>query len=262
MQLEVISHHPRGKARPAPLLFIHGAWHAAWCWENFQPYFAKHGYESHALSLRGHGNSEGRKHYRWHSAARDYVADVAQIVQSLPVSPVLIGHSMGGYIIQKYLENHTAPAGVLLATVPATGIYQFALRVLLRSPWAFIKTHLFFDPWHVMATPKLAQASFFSPQMPSEEVLRHFRRLERASFRMELDMLFLGLPHPKKVTTPLLVLAAGNDRAFSVAEERATARAYNTRAEIFPEMAHDMMLERGWRKVADRILEWLRQRDL
>ena len=40
------------------------------------------------------------------------------------------------------------------------------------------------------------------------------------------------------------------------------SRAYGTTAEVFPGMAHDMMLEPGWRAVADRILGWLGERGL
>lgn len=47
-----------------------------------------------------------------------------------------------------------------------------------------------------------------------------------------------------------------------VAEAQATARAYRTEAEVFPNMAHDMMLEPGWRKVAERIVAWLQEWDL
>jgi hypothetical protein len=36
-----------------------------------------------------------------------------------------------------------------------------------------------------------------------------------------------------------------------------TARIYGTDAEIFPGIAHDVMLEAGWETVAKRILEWL-----
>jgi alpha-beta hydrolase superfamily lysophospholipase len=71
-----------------------------------------------------------------------------------------------------------------------------------------------------------------------------------------------NLPRPKRVQTPMLVLAAANDRVFSVAEEQATARAYGTEAIVFPDMAHDMMLERGWPQVADCILDWLQERGL
>jgi pimeloyl-ACP methyl ester carboxylesterase len=50
MQLEVIA-NAKNETRPAPILFVHGAWHAAWCWENFLPYFAQQGYAAYAISL-------------------------------------------------------------------------------------------------------------------------------------------------------------------------------------------------------------------
>ncbi|PRC62971.1 alpha/beta hydrolase, partial [Mycobacterium sp. ITM-2017-0098] len=31
--LEVIDKGSASAAHPAPLLFVHGAWHAAWCWD-------------------------------------------------------------------------------------------------------------------------------------------------------------------------------------------------------------------------------------
>jgi hypothetical protein len=37
----------------------------------------------------------------------------------------------------------------------------------------------------------------------------------------------------------------------------ATAKKYHTQAEFFPDMGHNMMLEPGWPKVADRIRSWL-----
>jgi alpha-beta hydrolase superfamily lysophospholipase len=72
-------------------------------------------------------------------------------------------------------------------------------------------------------------------------------------------MIAFNLPQPQKVKTPLLVLAAANDAIFSIAEAQATAKAYHTVAEIFPNMAHDMMLEPDWQKVADRMISWLTQ---
>jgi alpha-beta hydrolase superfamily lysophospholipase len=44
---------------------------------------------------------------------------------------------------------------------------------------------------------------------------------------------------------------------FSQAEIRRTAAVYGTTAEIFPAMGHDMILEPGWRAVAERIDGWL-----
>ena len=51
-----------GADHPVPLLFVHGAWHAAWCWdEHFLGYFADRGYRAVALSFRGHGDSPASK---------------------------------------------------------------------------------------------------------------------------------------------------------------------------------------------------------
>ena len=79
---------------------------------------------------------------------------------------------------------------------------------------------------------------------------------------MVYETLFLNLPRPQRITTPMLVLAAMNDRVFSVAEEQATARAYGTEAVVFPDMAHNMMLEPGWETVVERILAWLEKRGM
>ena len=75
--------------------------------------------------------------------------------------------------------------------------------------------------------------------------------------RLTLDTVLLDLPKPNRVKTPLLVLGAECDGCFTMKEVHATARAYRTEAEIFPGMGHDMMLEPGWREVAERIEGWL-----
>ena len=70
-------------------------------------------------------------------------------------------------------------------------------------------------------------------------------------------MMIFSLPNPEKITTKLLVLGAENDMIFYPDEVEATAKAYGTKAEIFPKMAHNMMLEADWKSVADYILNWL-----
>jgi pimeloyl-ACP methyl ester carboxylesterase len=262
VNLETIKEEPASDARSTPILFVHGMWHAAWCWaEHFLPYFAQHGYESHALSLRGHGGSEGRERLRWTSLA-DYVSDVAQVVGQMERPPVLVGHSMGGMIVQKYLESNGAPAAVQLASAPPGGVVRATLRVAARHPLAFVKANLMMSMFPVISTLQLAQEAFFSADMPEDKVRRYFTRLQDESFRAYLDMMGLSLPRPERVKTPILVLGAADDRLISPSEVEATARAYQTQAEVFPGIAHDMMLEAGWQVVADRILGWLNEQGL
>ena len=255
MQLEIRYEEPENRQYETPLLFIHGAWHGAWCWdEYFLAYFAEQGFSAHALSLRGHGKSEGK--LRW-ASIHDYVADVAQVASAFDTPPILIGHSMGGYVVQKYLEKHQALAGVLVATIPAQGIRGFFLRAWLKHPLTMLKTTLSMNPYHIINTPQKAQDEFFSASMPLEQVTRYHQHMHSESFRIIFDSLFLNLPNPKKIKTPLLMVSAENDKVFSLKEQEQTAKAYGIAPIVFPNMAHDMMLEAEWQSVADTIIEWI-----
>jgi len=262
MKLEIISRYPAGSTHSTPILFVHGAWHAAWCWDvNFLDYFAQHGFAAHALSLRGHGGSEGHHNLRWTRIA-DYVEDVARAALQLPAPPVLIGHSMGGFVVQKYLQDHASPAAVLLASVPPAGDLAITLRAARQHPMVFAKANLTLSLLPLMSTPRLAREFLFSKDLAYEQVLAYWEQLQDESYLAWLDMLLFNLPRPEKVKTPLLVLGGARDINLKPGEIEATARAYNAQIEIIADVAHDMMLDTRWQAVADRILVWLKERDL
>lgn len=75
-------------------------------------------------------------------------------------------------------------------------------------------------------------------------------------------MLGLNLVRVERIKAPMLVLGADADTVIPPSDVHATAKAYGTCAELFPSMAHDMMLESGWRSVAERILSWLSERGI
>lgn len=262
MKLGMISKYPVESQHSTPLLFVHGALHAAWCWDvHFLDYFAQHGFVAHAVSLRGHGNSEGRGNLRWTRIA-DYVDDVATAVRQLPSSPILIGHSMGGFVIQKYLEDHDAPGAVLLSSAPPAGLLPTTLKIAKRHPVIFAKINLTFSLFPLTATPQLAREAFFSADCPDEEVLTYWKQMQDDSFMAFLDMVALDRLEPSKVKAHLLVLGVARDNMLKPREIEATARAYNTQAEIIPDVAHNSMLEQRWQSVAERILAWLEEREL
>lgn len=260
--LEVIDKGGVSQDHPVPLLFVHGAWHGAWCWdEHFLSFFADRGYRAVAVDLRGHGNSPTDKPLRELSVA-DYVADISSVAAGLPAPPVIVGHSMGGLYVQKYLETHPAPAAVLLASIPPRGNLGSGLRWLRKHPWHFTKMMVTGRSLPYVSTPQLARERFFSAHTPDDDVVAYAARLQEESVRVGLDCLVLRLPRPRRVTTPMLVLGAHDDGAHTRAEVGATARAYGTEAEFFADMGHDMMIEPGWPAVAERIHDWLGTRGL
>lgn len=55
LDLEVIAQCPpaAGAGERPPLVFVHGSFHAAWCWaEHWLPFFSRAGFPCYALSLR------------------------------------------------------------------------------------------------------------------------------------------------------------------------------------------------------------------
>jgi len=243
------------------LLFVHGSCHGAWCWaENFLDYFAAYGYDSYALSLRGHGQSDGRDVVQW-ASVKDYVADVARVAGELARPPVLIGHSLGGLVVQKYLEKYTAPAAVLVASSPASGMFMRGLALFCRRPLLFTKTFLRLDVQTVYGTPDLVKDMLFSAGMEKSKVERYAELCGKESFRAFLEMMFY-LPKPEKVKAPVLVLGAANDAIVRPRAIESTGRAYRATVKVFPGMAHDMMLEDGWEDVAAYIRQWLKANNI
>jgi pimeloyl-ACP methyl ester carboxylesterase len=241
-----------------PLVLVHGYWHGAWCWEErFAPYLRRTGWDVHARDLPCHGGRRGEGAVRWLSV-RTCVDDLAAFTSTLPRPPVLVGHSLGGLVVQKYLERHRAAAGVLLAPVPPAGVWRATLRLVRREPRRFARSLARARVYPLVETPELARRLFLSPGVDGEELRRFHAALQDDSFRAFLDMLLLALPRPERVTTPVRVLGAADDALFSPDEVRATARAYGVTATIVPGMAHDMMLEPGWQDVADTIAGWAR----
>jgi pimeloyl-ACP methyl ester carboxylesterase len=261
--LEVIDKGSASESHPVPLLFVHGGWHGAWCWdEHFLDFFADKGYRAVALSLCNHANSPAAKRMRTRSLA-NFVDDVVSVADKLPSPPIVVGHSFGGLIVQKYLEFHEAPAGVLVASLSSRGAGGFFVREAKRHPLRFVRTIITGKSLHLVGTPERAREHFYSAGVPESKVVRYAAALsEEHGGRLTLDMWVLNLPKPERVTAPLLVLAAELDGCVTEAETQTTARAYRTEAEFFPNMGHNLMLEPGWQAVAERIDGWLTDRGL
>jgi pimeloyl-ACP methyl ester carboxylesterase len=256
-KLEIVSRVPSLARAAPPVLFIHGTWHAAWCWsEHFLDYFAANGFAAYALSLRGHGASEGHGRLRF-VRVRDFVQDIASVAASLPAAPVLVGHSMGGFLVQKFLEEREAPAAVLMASAPPTGVWPMFARLVRDHPIDVIKSNLKFSLWPIISDPDRARRMLFSSAMPSEEVSRFHRLLQDDSVFGYLDSLMFDLVATERVSSPVLVMGAGDDVMVTAKEIDSTASAYGVKPIVFEGLAHDMMLDCAWRTVADKIISEL-----
>ncbi|STX50739.1 acetoin dehydrogenase E2 subunit dihydrolipoyllysine-residue acetyltransferase [Legionella busanensis] len=82
-------------------ILVHGAWHAAWCWE----------YIARALALKGHKvltpNLPGRQinvNNRNNIGMQDYILYLIELIKEQSEQVTLVGHSMAGLIISEVAE--------------------------------------------------------------------------------------------------------------------------------------------------------------
>ncbi|KAL9185074.1 hypothetical protein ACHAXT_002851 [Thalassiosira profunda] len=142
------------------LAFLHGSFHASWCWEEkYMPFFASLGYPCVAFSLQGTGGTPTVEAGAKKVKIASHVGDLDAFLRGLSDEDanydlglglgddpevVLLGHSFGGLTIMKWLEKYYDEesgnrddinlAGVaLLCAVPPSGNGPMTLRFLRRS---------------------------------------------------------------------------------------------------------------------------------
>ncbi|CAI9110676.1 OLC1v1010742C1 [Oldenlandia corymbosa var. corymbosa] len=262
-----------------PLVFIHGSYHAAWCWaEHWLPYFSQNGYDCYALSLLGQGESDaptGQVAGTLQTHARD-VADFIQKEIKLP--PVLVGHSFGGLIVQYYIANvrkdktqvngslHPYITGAaMLCSVPPSGNGGIVWRYLFSKPIAAFKITRSLAAKAFQTSLPICRETFFSVAMQDELVLR-YQKLMKESSRMplfDLRKLNASLPVPPLTnpSLPVFVLGAKDDFIVDLEGLQETGRFYGVSPVCIEGVAHDMMLDCSWEKGARVLLSWLSSLD-
>ncbi|XP_078431352.1 alpha/beta-Hydrolases superfamily protein [Wolffia australiana] len=256
-----------------PLVFVHGSFHAAWCWaEQWMPFFSEASYDCYAVSLLGQGESDSPEG-KVAGTLQTHTSDLADFIRNeLESPPVLIGHSFGGLIAQSYISNAQSSSpgkdslpiagAVLLCSVPPAGNSGLVLRYLLKKPMAAIKVTLSLAAKAFATSLSLCKETFFSPSMEDSEVER-YQSLMKQSSRLplfDLRKLNASLPVPSvhRGFLEILVLGAGNDFIVDAEGLQETAKFYGVEPLCLDGVAHDMMLDSSWEVGAEAILSWLK----
>lgn len=240
------------------ILFVHGAWHGAWCWEEyFTDYFTDEGYDCFTFDLVGHdkpGKVEGINRY----LLRDYVNDLHEAVDEVGEDVVIVGHSMGGLILQKYLEDRSCFKAVLLATAPYFGVLRTTFKFLFSKSYS-LPAILMFNLYALVDQMPKSKWAFFSKTIEETKLQRYTHQLSSESYLAFLGMLYPRVKRNFHTKIPMLVLGAENDNIFSSEEMMRTAERYEADLLILPDIAHDMMLDVNYQQTADALLRWIKE---
>lgn len=259
-----------------PVVFIHGLWLHASSWDAWQDLFREHGYDPVAPGWPGEpqalpaanafpGPMAG-------TGIREALAHYEEFIGGLRQPPVLVGHALGGLLAQQLLARGVAAGAAALAPVQFRGVRRLS-PVQLRSAVPVL--------WNPLNRRRILRQS---PQ--------HFRRTfanavsERESGDMHATCVMpapgrpvfqaaaanLNPRTPVRVDTaaargPLLLVGAGEDRVVPASVVRAAARRYRSSASPteYLEIAgsgHSLVIDHGWRIVADTVLGFLARHGL
>jgi pimeloyl-ACP methyl ester carboxylesterase len=239
-----------------PILLVHGAWHAAWCWKPLAQELARKGYEVHYFSLPGHGRASLNKAHLNQYSLNDYVQYLSDRIDEIDPKPVVIGHSMGGALLQIYLQKNTLPAAVLMASIPKQGTLPLIARIAMQFPITLLKAILSYKSEVIVDSPERARALFFSPDNPIDYKTAQ-KRLGPESMKILFPLMYCGTFKKIRPETPVYVLAGEKDKITSVCEQKRLARFLSADFTVVEGQAHCMMLEPKYKDVVQRIDNWI-----
>lgn len=241
------------------VLLLHGICLGAWVWEdNFLPYFAEHGFPTYALSLRGHGESDGADRTEsWR--LRDFSDDLDWAVRQIGGDVVIVAHSMGGGVAQYYLKNGRRAAGlVLIASVPPHGLFRASVSMYNRNP-------MLWDELYKARTGRfrdfdltIIERSLFSKPLAPAERKQLLRRLSAPAVRASVEL--IGWPPIAPfpwMLPPVMIVGAEKDDLVPLIDVFLASAYYCVFPQIIPGSAHAIMLEPQWERAAEVVCQWL-----
>jgi pimeloyl-ACP methyl ester carboxylesterase len=259
--LEFIELLPGKPSRGAPILLVHGAFGGAWMWsERFLPSIARSGRHIAAVSLRGHGGSEGRDRVR-EAALADYAADVSRAFAEFSEPPIVIAHSLGALLVQHLLGHERMRALILLAPVPPEGMFLLGPTLLATRP------HFWFEAVHVLlgSCEPLRHAGpvIFSDRLSRMEVNRYLSLMVPEGSRVLLEAY---LPRPTLpaflLGLPTLVINGSDDPIVAYHVTLRTAIYHGADHWVIDGMGHLLHLEPGAEHLFQLVFNWIKQKGL
>lgn len=264
MTLEVLYAPGRGKPRSVDVVLVHGIFVGAWVWEqHFMPYLADAGYNVHAVSLTGHGQSCGHDRLGTITLS-DYTADLKEATAGIARPIVVVGHSMGGAVVQNAITSGARFAGAaLMASVPPGGLMASNLSMMWTRPMLWRELSSMFTAGLGGVDFEVLRDGLFSGRIDAPTFERFAARGggESPLIGFELQGMRPFAPAPWQAP-PILVVGGTEDRLIRREDLWATASWYGVEAKCLPGLSHTLMLDPGWQSAADTLLGWLEALDI
>lgn len=239
------------------------------CWDDWLVRFAAAGHTASALEWPGRDAPVAELRRRHPDPALGdltltaIVDDHAARIAAMPEPPVLVGHSMGGLIVQLLLDRGLGAAGVAIDSAPPMGVFS--------AKWSFLKANWpMITPFASAHAPRLIPLDgfryAFANTLTADAQEAAYRRYVVPESRLvpRQSLTAAARVDFAKAHAPLLLIAGGSDHIIPASLNRSNARRFKAAGSItdfreFEGRDHLTIVEPGWEKVADFVLAWLEQ---
>jgi pimeloyl-ACP methyl ester carboxylesterase len=255
------------------VVLISGAWVTPWCWRYFEPLLRQRGFRTLAPAWPCKDRPiEDQRSTPDPRLARTGIPEVVEhfksIVGKQAVSPILIGHSFGGLIVQLLLNDGFGAAGIAISSVPPRGVSLGRLfsrktlkqlRTLFRVPFS----------WRNILRPPVLdqeQQAFLQANGRETHLVPESGRIFWQLFSSAARVDFRNGRRP-----PLLLIGCGRDHCVPAEIQRRNFERYagsgaRTDFAAFPELSHFSIAETGCEALAGCCAAWaearLREREI
>jgi pimeloyl-ACP methyl ester carboxylesterase len=252
-------------ARPT-LLFAHGMYMNARSWEPWVERAEAAGFATVVPSWPYHDGepAELRRHVDPRLGRLTFgevVQHFADVIRTLPEPPLVVGHSVGGLVVQRLVNDGLVRAGVAISSAPPLGVISLDPH-FFRANLPHVNPLAGNRP--VIMTPERFHYTFCNT-MSREASDRAFeayvvpesRNVPRSTLTRS------GRVHFGREHVPLLLIAGDADHLCPLPAVRRNARRYRrssglTRFQAFPGRSHLICNQEGWEEVAGASFDFLR----
>jgi pimeloyl-ACP methyl ester carboxylesterase len=270
-QAEVDAANKSGKT---PVVFIHGLWLLSSSWQPWRELFEGEGYATLAPSWPDDPATVEESRANPDAFAGKMVKQVtdhyAEAIDQLTGPPVLIGHSFGGLIAQKLAGEGKADVTVAIDPAQFQGVTALPPSALKSGAPALLHFN------HTKHGVTLTQEQFnygWANALSDDEATHLYETFHVPASEVPIFQAATANFNPfaeTKVTTdnddrgPLLLIAGASDHTVppAVVENEFKIQSKNvgdTQLEILPNRGHSLIIDSGWRGVADVALGFVRR---
>jgi len=257
-----------------PVVFVHGLWLLSSSWQPWRALFEEQGFATLAPGWPDDPETVEQAKADPDAFAGKMVRQVtdhyAEAIDALDQAPVVIGHSFGGLIAQKLAGEAKNAVTVAIDAAQFKGVTALPLSALKSGAPALLKFNhtkhgvtltyeQFAYGWTNAVSEEEGRALYEKYHVPASGV--PIFQAATANFNPFAETKVITDNHDRG---PLLLIAGAEDHTVppSVVENEYRIQQKNpgvTELVVIPDRGHSLVIDSGWRGVADEALEFVQR---